>query len=109
MRNSTLIRHVVSIALLFFFFSLVVKSQTSVDFDDDAKWIRGSSTITGYATDHAYEDGLFRATGGEACRITASDQDGVPGALGNYAWKLKDLTAVDWRITIASGGVGISV
>jgi hypothetical protein len=83
-------------------------SQTLIDFDDDAKWIRSESGtyISGYATDHAYEDGLFRATGGEACRITASDQDGVPGALGNYAWKLKDVTAVDWLITIASGGVG---
>ncbi|WP_010663076.1 T9SS type A sorting domain-containing protein [Marinilabilia salmonicolor] len=83
-------------------------SQTLIDFNDDDKWIRSQSgtSIIGYATDHAYEDGLFRATGGEACRITSSDQDGVPGALGNYAWKLKNVTAVDWRITIASGGVG---
>lgn len=108
MRNSTLIRHVISIALLLFFFSLTVRSQTSIDFDDDDKWVRSESGtyISGYATDHAYEDGTFRATGGEASRITDSDQGGVPGALGNYAWKLKDVTAVDWRITIASGGVG---
>lgn len=108
MRNSTLIRQVISVALLLFFLSLTTKSQTLIDFDDDAKWIRSESgtSIIGYTTDHAYEDGTFRATGGEACRITSSDQDGVPGALGNYAWKLKDVTAVDWRITIASGGVG---
>ncbi|WP_291858071.1 T9SS type A sorting domain-containing protein [Marinilabilia sp.] len=108
MRNSTLFRQVISISLLLFFLSLTVKSQTSIDFDDDDKWVRSESGtyISGYATDHAYEDGTFRATGGEACRITGSNQDGVPGALGNYAWKLKDVTAVDWRITIASGGVG---
>lgn len=81
-------------------------SQTLINFDDDDKWVRGSSTISGYATDHAYEDGVFRATGGEASRVTTSLQDGVPKAKGNYAWKLKDITSVDWRITIASGGVG---
>lgn len=98
------------ISLLFFLFTCVSFSfsQTLIDFDDDEKWIRSQSgtSIIGYANDHAYEDGVFRATGGEACRKTSSDQDGVPGALGNYAWKLKDVTAVDWRITIASGGVG---
>jgi hypothetical protein len=105
MKNLTLTRHFIT--LLFFFFSFTVKSQTLVDFDDDSNWIRSSSTIiTGYCSDHKYEDGVFTATGGEASRITDSEQGGFPGALGNYAWKLKDRTDVDWRITIASGGVG---
>lgn len=97
-------------SLLFFLAAFVLPSfsQTLIDFDDDDKWIRGTSTnsIIGYANDHIYEDGLFSATGGEASRVTNSLQDGVPKAKGNYAWKLKDITSVDWRIIIASGGVG---
>ncbi len=94
------------LATFLFFLPLSFNAQTLIDFDDDDKWIRGSSTIVGYAMDHSYRDGLFSATGGEACRITSTDKDGVPGAKGTYAWKLKDVTAVDWRMTIASGGVG---
>ncbi len=106
MKTFTLTRQVISVAFLFFFVFSLIDAQTLVDFDDDSKWIRGSSRISGYCLHHKYEDGVFTATGGEASRVTDSEQDGFPGALGNYAWKLKDRTNVDWRITIASGGVG---
>lgn len=107
MKTFTLTRQVTSVAILFFFFSFPFNAQTLIDFDDDSKWIRSSEkTITGYCTEHRYEDGVFTATGGEASRVTDSEQDGFPGALGDYAWKLRDRTNVNWSITIASGGVG---
>lgn len=78
--------------------------QTTINFDDAAKWTAGSAAITSYASDHTYVDGVFSATGGPALRNTTAAQDGFPGALGTYAWRLTN-AAADWRITIASGGV----
>ena len=83
----------------------VAWGQTIVNFDDAEKWTAGSASITSYASDHIYTDGVFSATGGPALRNTTSDQDGYSGALGSYSWRLKDEGTVDWRITIASGGV----
>ena len=83
----------------------VAWGQTIVNFDDAEKWTAGSASITGYALDHIYTDGVFSATGGPALRNTTSDQDGYSGALGSYSWRLKNEEPVDWRITIASGGV----
>ncbi len=79
--------------------------QTTINFDDAEKWTAGSAAITSYASDHTYVDGVFSATGGPALRNTTSAQDGYPGAIGTYAWRLENNTSVDWRITIASGGV----
>lgn len=92
-------------------FSLVLSlglvwGQTVVDFDDASKWTSGSGSITSYASDHSYVDGLFSATGGPALRNTNGTQDGFPGALGTYSWRLRNVTDVDWRITISAGGVG---
>ena len=96
---------------LFFLFTLslllvsVAWGQTIVNFDDAEKWTAGSASITSYAQDHIYTDGVFSATGGPALRNTTSDWDGYSGALGSYSWRLKNEEPVDWRITIASGGV----
>lgn len=83
----------------------LVWGQTTINFDDNAKWTAGSAALTSYAVDHTYVDGVFSATGGTALRNTTTAQDGFPGALGTYAWRLENLSTVDWRITIASGGV----
>ncbi|MCK9333509.1 MAG: hypothetical protein M0Q19_10135, partial [Candidatus Cloacimonetes bacterium] len=79
--------------------------QTTINFDDPAKWTEGSGSLTSYSSDHAYADGVFSATGGNALRNTTSVQDGYSGALGLYSWRLENKRTVDWRITIASGGV----
>jgi len=91
-------------------FSLVLSfglvwGQTVIDFDDNSKWTAGSGSITSYASDHTYVDGLFSATGGPALRNTSSAQDGFPGALGTYAWRLRNVADVVWTITISAGGV----
>lgn len=83
----------------------VLLAQTTINFDDSAKWIQGSAALTSYAVDHQYVDGVFSATGGPALRQTTAVQDGYPGALGTYAWRVNTNVAVNWIITIASGGV----
>ncbi|WP_026473458.1 T9SS type A sorting domain-containing protein [Alkaliflexus imshenetskii] len=79
--------------------------QTTVNFDDASKWKPGSAAINSYAVDHVYEDGDFIATGGAAMRNTATTQDGFPGALGTYSWRLRDDKNVEWIATIKAGGV----
>ena len=79
--------------------------QTTINFDDAAKWTAGSAALGSYASDHTYIDGVFSATGGPALRNGTATQDGFPGALGTYSWRLRDVNTVDWRITISSGGV----
>ncbi len=81
-------------------------SQTTINFDDPTKWTQGSGGLTSYQTNHQYVDGLFSATGGPALRENQTPQDSYPGYLGTYAWRLRDNSNVDWRITISSGGVG---
>lgn len=91
--------------LLSLLFTLgLVFAQTTINFDDATKWTQGSTGLTSYASDHTYIDGVFSATGGPALRNTTVNQDGYPGAIGTYAWRLTNGSA-DWRITIASGGV----
>ncbi|MDD3281877.1 MAG: hypothetical protein PHY41_00145, partial [Candidatus Cloacimonetes bacterium] len=50
--------------------------QTTINFDDPAKWTAGSASFASYASDHIYTDGVFSATGGPALRNTNSVQDG---------------------------------
>lgn len=77
-----------------------------ISFDNDAKWTPGSTALTSYASDHVYSEGVLTATGGPALRNTTSTQDGYPGAIGTYSWRLMDEAGVSWVATIASGGVG---
>ena len=78
--------------------------QTTINFDDAAKWTAGSTALTSYATNHTYVDGVFSATGGPALRNAIAAQDGFAGALGTYSWRLTN-AACNWVMTIASGGV----
>jgi len=94
-----------SIGLAIVLMASVTWGQVTINFDDANKWTAGSATITSYASDHTYVDGYFSATGGPALRNTTTAQDGFPGALGTYAWRLSNNNAVDWRITISTGGV----
>ncbi len=91
---------------VFLFLGSVATAQTTVDFDDDAKWTASAGGgLSSYQLDHEYTDGDFSAIGGEGLRQNSSDQGGVPGGLGTYAWRLRDDAAVIWTATIATGGV----
>lgn len=96
-------------SLLILLFALGVSywgwGQTTINFDDAAKWTAGSTALGSYASDHLYVDGLFSSTGGPALRNTTAAQDGFAGAIGTYSWRLSNVATVDWRITISSGGV----
>lgn len=63
---------------------------TTIDFDDEAKWTAGSGGITSYQVDHIYESDNWQFTGGPALRQGNNTQDGEPGALGEYSWRLRD-------------------
>ncbi|MDP2423475.1 MAG: dockerin type I domain-containing protein [Bacteroidales bacterium] len=76
-----------------------------IDFDDASKWTASSGNLSSYYSDHTYIDGAFLSTGGPALRNGIAAQDGFPGALGTYSWRQQNLSTVDWRITISSGGV----
>jgi hypothetical protein len=96
-----------SIATVALSISTVTSAQTSINFDDAAKWTAGSAGIGSYALNHTYIDGVFTATGGDAMRGGTTLQDGFPQGNGTYAWRLRDANTVDWRMTIATGGVGV--
>jgi hypothetical protein len=71
-----------------------------VDFDTAANWTSGSGGFGSYQSDHVYEDFGVVFSGGPAIRQTASDVDGVPGALGTHAWRLRDGATVAWTATL---------
>lgn len=81
------------------------KAQTTINFDDPTKWTAGSTSITSYAIDHSYSDGVFSSTALPALRNGIAIQDLVAGANGTYSWRLRDTDTSEWNCTIASGGV----
>jgi len=81
--------------------SLAVVSQAQtilVNFDDPTKWTAGAAALTSYAANHVYQDGGWTFTGGPALRQTTTAQDGFPGALGVYSWRITNGVA-DWTAT----------
>jgi hypothetical protein len=102
--NIITMKKFVLITWLTFSFSFLMLAQTTISFDEATKWTAGSAALGSFASDHTYVDGVFSATGGPALRQATAAQDGFPGALGTYAWRLRD-ASVSWVITIASGGV----
>ncbi|MDL5055775.1 PEP-CTERM sorting domain-containing protein [Oscillatoria laete-virens NRMC-F 0139] len=78
---------------------LTLAQTTIINFDTPGNWTAGSGAITGYQTDHTYTQGGWLFTGGPALRNTTSDVNGVPGALGVNAWRLRDDSAVTWTGT----------
>jgi PKD repeat protein len=96
------------LALTLFTTSLVCienKAQTTINFDDATKWTAGSTSITSYAINHSYSDGVFSSTALPALRNSIAVQDLVAGANGTYSWRLRDTDTSEWNCTIASGGV----
>ncbi|HPX34156.1 MAG TPA: T9SS type A sorting domain-containing protein [Bacteroidales bacterium] len=71
----------------------------TINFDDNSKWVAGSVSLTSYASDHKYSDKNWIFTGGPGLRNTTSAQDGFPGALGTYSWRLHTNTTVNWTAT----------
>jgi hypothetical protein len=91
---------------LFLFASLRIFSQTTIDFDTDANWTQDPNVSSfGAYGSHSYADGIISFSSMFAIRNTTAVQDGFPGALGTYSWRLRN--SADTRLTanIASGGV----
>lgn len=74
------------------------QGQVVVNFDTASNWTAGSVALTSYGTDHTYQESSWLFTGGPALRQTTTAQDGFAGALGTYAWRLRDASVV-WTAT----------
>ena len=70
-----------------------------INFDATANWTAGSASLTSYAADHNYTDNNWSFTGGPALRNGTAAQDGFPGALNTFSWRMRDVANVDWRAT----------
>lgn len=70
-----------------------------VDFDNNANWTPGSGSLTSYQTNHVYSQDGMTFTGGPALRNLTTAQDGFPGALGTFAWRIQDGVNTNWRAT----------
>jgi hypothetical protein len=77
---------------------------TTISFDEDLLWT-GAGSLTSYSTDHAYEEADWFFTGGPALRNGIATQDGFPGALGTFSWRLQNVGTVDWRATYQGGDI----
>lgn len=88
---------------LFIWLWLPLTAQTTIDFDDAGKWTAGSGSITSYQNDHTYVSDNWTFTGGPALRQGNALQDGVPGALGTYSWRLRDAICT-WTATYNTAG-----
>ena len=103
--SASIMKHLYTLLLLLFIATGTAWGQTTINFDDAGKWTAGSAAIGSYASNHEYNDGIFSAIGGEGLRNGTATQDGFPGGLGTYSWRLRDNASVSWMVTIASGGV----
>ena len=72
---------------------------TIINFDVAGSWVPGAVALTSYASDHVYTASEWNFTGGPALRNATTAQDGFPGALGTYSWRLNMNTVIDWRAT----------
>lgn len=86
-----------------FFCSFGFGQSFIIDFDDAGNWTVGSGGITSYQTDHEYNDQNWLFTGGPALRNGTGAQDGFPGALGTYSWRLRNAPAT-WSGTYNDAG-----
>ena len=80
----------------------VAQAQTTsiVNFDNDSNW-----TLAGSASSylsHAYTDSNWSFQGAIVVRNGTGTQDGFPGALGTYSWRLRDVTGTSLTATFNS-------
>ncbi|MBS4034720.1 MAG: T9SS type A sorting domain-containing protein [Ignavibacterium sp.] len=95
--------------LLLFLLSITNFGQV-INFDTTDKWLAGSGGgLTSYQVDHQYTDTIngfpVSFMGGPALRQTTTAQDGFPGALGTYGWRLQNTDTVEWIVTIGATSI----
>lgn len=85
--------------------SLLLSAQTTVNFDDAGSWIKDPNVaFTSYGA-HAYQGPGIYFQGSNVLRETTALQDGYPGFLGTYAFRVRNVADANITITVASGGV----
>ena len=92
------------------FFALIavmlLKAQGTINFDDTNKWVQSGSTALGSYASHGYADTNFTATGARVLRNATAAQDGFPGAIGTYSFRLENAANSSLTMTVGTGGIG---
>ena len=90
---------------LFTFTYCFGQTTTTVNFDTLSSWTAGSGGLTSYQSDHTFTEGNLSVTNSNGLQNSVAVTDGVPGALGIYSWRLRNVSTSTWTATIATGGV----
>jgi len=80
------------------------QSSGTINFDNNSNWTQGSGLLTSYRTDHEYSQNDWLFTGGPALRQTSTTQDGFPGALGTFSWRLNSPAGTEFLMISNSEG-----
>jgi hypothetical protein len=91
--------------LAFFALPMITMGQTTINFDDVAKWTAGTAALGSYGDNHTYADGSFSSTCTNCLRETTADAAGTPGANGVYGYRLRNQANASFVATISTGGV----
>jgi hypothetical protein len=78
----------------------------TVHFDNDAAWIQDGAIAFGSYGNHGYQEFGATFSGTNVLRNGIADQDGFPGALDVYSFRLRNVADSKLAITIVAGGVG---
>lgn len=83
---------------------IIISDFNTVNFDLESAWSAGDGALNSYQNNHTFTTQQWVFTGGPALRQGNAGQDGFPGAIGTYSWRIGDFPAADWRATFTSRG-----
>jgi hypothetical protein len=94
-----------TIAILFYLILAmnghILGQTTTIDFDTDGDWTAVSVALGSYGN-HTYSKSNWSFQGANVLRNGTSSQDGVPGAIGTYSWRLQDASSTSLTATFNS-------
>lgn len=79
--------------------------QTIINFDTASNWTQGGSTAFTSYSNHSYSESGVTFQGAKVIRNAIAAQDGFPGALGTYSFRLENTSNGNLLITIGNGGL----
>ncbi len=95
------------ILLLFTFFAFIfyANGQTTINFETALNWVQDGTTSLSSYGNHGYVESGAVFSGTKVLRNGSTDQDGFPGALDAYSFRLRNQVDAKLNIAIATGGV----
>jgi len=73
-------------------------TTSTINFDTPGNWIQGALAFGSYSN-HGYAESAWSFTSTNTIRNGNGAQDGFPGALGTYSWRLRDGTGSQFLAT----------